>query len=96
MQVTGLDFEGFQQAWWEWLGGAPGAYPTAPWQTGRGHGAADHAGGNRASLPDEACLHRFPIPLPDGGGLAGGGRADRDPAAAADPLTRGHAIVRDN
>ncbi len=27
-QATGLDFEAFQQAWWEWLGGAPGAYPT--------------------------------------------------------------------
>jgi len=32
LEVTGLDFEGFQQAWWEWLGGAPGAYPTPPWQ----------------------------------------------------------------
>ena len=32
LQVTGLDFEGFQHAWWEWLGGAPGAYPTPPWQ----------------------------------------------------------------
>ena len=26
--ATGLDFEGFQQVWWEWLGGMPGAYPT--------------------------------------------------------------------
>lgn len=32
LQVTGLDFEGFQQAWWEWLGGEPGAYPTPPWE----------------------------------------------------------------
>jgi hypothetical protein len=30
LQVTGLDFEGFQNAWWDWLGGAPGAYPTPP------------------------------------------------------------------
>lgn len=29
-QATGLDFEAFQQAWWVWLGGAPGAYPTPP------------------------------------------------------------------
>lgn len=28
--ATGLDFEEYQQAWWEWLGGAPGAYPTPP------------------------------------------------------------------
>jgi hypothetical protein len=35
LQVTGLDSEGFQQAWWEWLGGAPGAYPTPPWQASR-------------------------------------------------------------
>jgi hypothetical protein len=30
LSVTGLDFEQFQQAWWEWLGGVPGAYPTPP------------------------------------------------------------------
>lgn len=30
LEATGLDFEGFQQAWWEWLGGSPGAYPTPP------------------------------------------------------------------
>jgi hypothetical protein len=30
LEVTGLDFEGFQQAWWVWLGGAPGAYPAPP------------------------------------------------------------------
>jgi hypothetical protein len=28
--ATGLGFEEFQQAWWEWLGGEPGAYPTPP------------------------------------------------------------------
>jgi hypothetical protein len=27
-EAIGLDFEGFQAAWWEWLGGEPGAYPT--------------------------------------------------------------------
>ncbi len=27
-EATGLSFEEFQQAWWEWLGGQPGAYPT--------------------------------------------------------------------
>jgi hypothetical protein len=26
--ATGLDFGEFQQAWWDWLGGAPGAHPT--------------------------------------------------------------------
>jgi hypothetical protein len=30
LEATGLDFDGFQQAWWEWLGGQPGAYPTRP------------------------------------------------------------------
>lgn len=28
--VTGYDFEAFQRAWWEWLGGAPGMYPPPP------------------------------------------------------------------
>ncbi len=28
--ATGLDSEQYQEAWWEWLGGAPGAYPTPP------------------------------------------------------------------
>jgi len=28
--ATGLDFDEFQEAWWEWLGGTPGAYPTPP------------------------------------------------------------------
>jgi hypothetical protein len=28
IQATGLDFEEFQEAWWEWLGGQPGTYPT--------------------------------------------------------------------
>jgi hypothetical protein len=27
--ATGLTFEEFQLAWWEWLGGQPGAYPTS-------------------------------------------------------------------
>jgi hypothetical protein len=27
-EATGLDFDEFQEAWWEWLGGQPGAYPT--------------------------------------------------------------------
>jgi hypothetical protein len=30
LEATGLDFDGFEQAWWEWLGGQPGAYPTRP------------------------------------------------------------------
>jgi hypothetical protein len=29
-EATGQDFQEFQQAWWEWLGGAPGSYPTPP------------------------------------------------------------------
>jgi hypothetical protein len=28
--ATGLDFDEYQEAWWEWLGGMPGAYPTPP------------------------------------------------------------------
>jgi hypothetical protein len=28
IQATGLDFEEFQEAWWEWLGGEAGTYPT--------------------------------------------------------------------
>jgi hypothetical protein len=30
LEATGLDFDGFQKAWWEWLGGSPDAYPTQP------------------------------------------------------------------
>ena len=30
IETTGLNLEEFQLAWWEWLGGAPGAYPTPP------------------------------------------------------------------
>ncbi len=29
-EATGLNFEQFQQSWWEWLGGKPGMYPTPP------------------------------------------------------------------
>jgi hypothetical protein len=28
LEATGSDLEAFQQAWWEWLGGTPGMYPT--------------------------------------------------------------------
>ena len=30
LETTGLNFEEFQQAWWEWLGGQNGMYPTPP------------------------------------------------------------------
>lgn len=30
LEVTGLTFEEFQEAWWVWLDGPAGAYPTAP------------------------------------------------------------------
>lgn len=34
LEAIGMNFEEFQQAWWEWLGGQPGAYPTRPPQAG--------------------------------------------------------------
>lgn len=30
LETTGLNFEEFQRAWWEWLGGESGMYPTPP------------------------------------------------------------------
>ena len=30
LETTGLNFEEFQRAWWEWLGGQSGMYPTPP------------------------------------------------------------------
>jgi len=30
LEATGLNFEEFQQAWWEWLGGHAGEYPAPP------------------------------------------------------------------
>ncbi len=30
LTATGLNFEEFQYAWWEWLGGQPSMYPTPP------------------------------------------------------------------
>lgn len=49
--VTGLDFEGFQEAWWEWLGGAPGMYPTPPVPGG-------------ASVPAATAPPATPVPTP--------------------------------
>ena len=57
LQVTGLDSEGFQQAWWEWLGGAPGAYPTPPWQASRATSAPTAQG-----APELHSLTKAPSP----------------------------------
>jgi len=64
LRVTGLDFEDFQIAWWEWLGGTPGMYPTpVVWS-----GNPTPAGTATPPLPEPTYVPPTTTPKPDAQG----------------------------